>query len=180
MGGSGGGEDEMMELITGLIPNVLIKVLNRISPYLAKKVYSKSEFKNHIDIDVCSSSPINISLNRGIPEITIYLKITNRSPYLDVKLNRAVFSLWVNSDRGSQPLFNHFWILSLTHIKRGTSEEIFCQKELNKFQVEFVEEIKDSREITANLSPFELWFDSSSYPAMVVKTNLENKPCRIG
>jgi hypothetical protein len=167
-------------MINELILTALIKVLNRSSPSLAKKIYSESEFKNHIDIDVRSSSPINIRLNGDIPEITIYLKITNRSPYLDVKLNRAAFSLWMNSDRGSQPLFNHFWILSLTHIKRGTSEEIFCQKELNKFQVEFVEEIKDSREITANLSPFELWFDSSSYPAMVVKTNLENKPCRIG
>lgn len=167
-------------MVTELISAVSSNILHKAPSYLVKKIYSESKFKKHIDIDVRSSSPINISLTRdSIPAISIYLKITNMSPF-DVRLNRAVFSLWVNSDSGSQPLFNHFWILSLTHIKRGTSEEIFCQKELNKFQVEFAKEIKDSREITANLSPFELWFDSSLYPAMVVKTNLENKPCKIG
>lgn len=176
MGGSGGGEEEM---VNELISVASSKILHKAPPYLAKKIYSESEFKKHIDIDVQSSNPINISLNRDIPEISIYLKITNMSPF-DVRLNRAVFSLWINSDSGSQPLFNHFWILSPTDIKIGTSEKIFCQKELNEFQVKFVEKIKDSREVTANLSAFKSWFNSSLYPTMLIEPTLENKPCRIG
>jgi len=176
MGGGAGGEERM---IPELILAVLIKILNKGFPSLAKKNYSESEFKEHIDIDVQSSNPIEISLNSELPKITIYLKITNKSPYLDVKLNRAVFSLWVRSDRGTQLLLNNFWILSPTYIKKGKSEEVFCLTELNKFQVDFVKARKDSKEVTASISSFKSWFDSSLYPAMVIETNLENRPCKI-
>ena len=175
-GGVGGGEEEMIKEI---FLTLVIKALSKGFPLLSKKIYSESEFKKHIDIDVQSSNPIEISLNREIPEIRIYIKITNRSPYLDVKLNRAVFSLWVNSNSGSQPLLDTFWVLSPTYIKKGESEGIFCRKDLNKSQIDFVKERKDSKEVTASLSSFKSWFDSSLYPSMLIETNLENKPCKV-
>ena len=166
-------------MLNELILTGLFKVLNKIFPFLAKKIYPESKFRKHIDIDVLSTNPIEISLNGRIPEITIHLKITNRSPYIDVKFDRAVFELWVKSDRGFQPLLYNFWILTPIYIRKGESEEIFCQKELNKFQVEFVEEIKNSKEITASLLRFNSCFTSTLYPDIVLDTKLKNKPCRV-
>ena len=167
-------------MIKELALNYLMRFINKKLLHLSKKIYPESEFEKHIDIDVRSSHPVNISLTKAIPEITIYLKITNKSPYLDVRLNKAEFSLLLKSDSGLQPLFNQFEITSPTPIKRGTSEEIFCQKELNESQVKLVKEIKESKEVTAELSPFKAWFESSAYPNMIIQTNLEDKCCRIG
>jgi len=165
-------------MINEVVLTALFKVLNRIFPFLAKKIYSESDFIKHIDVDVRSSNPVEICLNGKIPEVTIYLKITNRSPYLDVEFDRAVFSLWVQNG-GRHSLIKDFWILSPVSIKKGEGKEIFCQKELNKFQVDFVKRIKDSKGVTASLSSFKLWFNSSVYPSAVIETDLENKPCRI-
>ncbi|OYT62319.1 hypothetical protein B6V01_004605 [Methanosarcinales archaeon ex4572_44] len=166
-------------MINEMFLNLLMPILSKGFPFLPKKLYSESKFKEQIDIDVQSSNPIKISLNGKIPTISIYLKITNRSPYLDVKLDRAVFSVWVRGDSGTFPLIDTFWVLSPKHIKRSESEEIFCQKDLNKFQFDLVKEIKDSKEVTTDLSSFKFWFDSSLYHSMLIETSLKNKPCKV-
>ena len=148
------------------------------SSFTKKLIYREKKFLNDVEIDVRSSNPVSFTLTSQIPTANIYLKIANKSQFLEAIFDRAVFTVWIRSDRGEQPILHQAYIISKTKIKQKKSEEIFCQFDLNERQINFLEKIKESRKLTATLN-LEIYIDSSLYHHLFKKVRLENRPCEI-
>lgn len=157
----------------------ILSLLFIIPISFTKKLISRErKFLNDVEIDVRSSNPVSFTLTSQIPTANIYLKITNKSQYLEAIFDRAVFSVWIKSDRGEQPILHQAHIMSKTKIKQKKSAEIFCQFDLNQRQISCLEEIKGSRKLTATLY-LDIYIDSSLYHHLFKKVRLENRPCEI-
>jgi len=165
-------------MIKSLLLRIVFEISKKFVPFISKKIYPEKKIKEHIETDVRSTQPITITLNKEIPEISVYLKVTNKSPYLDVEFDRCEFSLWLKSSRGQQPL-TKISVMSKELVKKGESKIIYCNEKLTESQVKFVKNIKNINGVTADLQSLNIWFNSSLYPAFVKREDLENKPTKI-
>lgn len=161
-----------------MIKEFILSLLFRLLPFIRKWIYPEKEFLDDIEVDVRSSNPVSFTLSTQIPVANIWLKITNKSQYLETIFDRAVLSVWIRSDRGEQPILHQAHITSKTKIKKKKSEEIFYQLDLNERQINFLEKIKGSGKLSATLY-LEIYIDSSLYHHLFKKVRLENRPCEI-
>lgn len=164
-------------MIENFIFEGLFKILSHTFPKISKKMYPKDKFRGDIEIDVRSTNPISFSLTSNIPTLNLYIKITNKSPYLDIYFDRAIFSVWIRSKHGYQPVIEEGYFLRKEKIKRRETKELFCQMELKYSQVNFLKKIKEDKEISATLM-FDTYIGSMIYQ-IKKEVNLENKQCKI-
>lgn len=113
------------ELIVGLIA--------KISSRLLKLIYSQEKLCNDIDIDIKSSNGLSISLNRNIPNVVLYLKILNRSPYVDIEFDRAIVDIWLQ-----QPFITLFLIKKTFLKRRAAAQEIHGDSFMHYAQVKYL------------------------------------------
>jgi len=146
--------------------------------WIRKLIYNEKEFLDDIEIDVRSSNPVSFTLNTQIPTANIWLKITNKSQYLEAIFDRAILSVWINSDDGCQPILHEAHIISKKGIKQKKSEEIFCQVDLNERQISRLEKIKESKRLKSTLY-IQVYIDFSLYDRLLKEVKLENRPCEI-
>lgn len=146
--------------------------------WIRKLIYNEKEFLDDIEIDVRSSNPVSFTLNTQIPTANIWLKITNKSQYLEAIFDRAILCVWIYSDDGFQPILHEAHIISKKGIKQKKSEEIFCQVDLNERQISRLEKIKDSKRLQSTLH-LEIHINSLVYHHLWKKFSLENRPCKI-
>lgn len=163
-----------------MIKEVILSLLFNCLPVesIRKLVYREKKFLDDIEIDVRSTNPVSFTLSAEIPTANIYLKITNKSQYLEAIIDRAVLSVWVSSERGLRPIHHELHIISKQKIGKKRSEGIFCQVDLNERQISCLEKIKESRRLTATLH-LEVYMDSSLHHHLFKKVTLENRPCEI-
>lgn len=166
-----------MKMYESFVLTTAFKVFKKVLPQIAKKIYSQDKFMKDVEIDVRSTFPISFTLNSGIPEVNIYLKLINKSPYLNCFFDRAKFSLWLSSTHGTQPIIKEGWFLSKEKLQKGESKEIFFQSSLNNFQVNFLKEIQNDKKLSANLN-LEIYIQSELYN-FKKSISLENKQCVI-
>lgn len=160
-----------------MIKEFILSILFKNLSFVKKLIYPQKKFKDDIEIDVRSSQPITFTLGYRIPTSAIYLKITNKSQYLEAIFDRAILSVWLRHDKGFQPIIKQAPIIFKKSIRQKQSEEIFCEFELNEAQVNYLREIKQSKETTATLD-LEFYIDSLLYH-FNRKIYLDNKPCKI-
>jgi len=160
-----------------MLKEVSLRIASHILPFMKRKIYPCKHFEDDVEIDVRSSNPIIFSLSCAIPVVNIWLKITNKSQYLDAVFDRGVFSLWVNSNEGGGPVFNQAHIISKKTIFRKQSDEVFCSFELNGSQIDFLKKVRDSKRITCNLT-LTFYIDSQMYH-FSKETFLDNRACEI-
>lgn len=128
----------LLETVTGLVLNVLktlvIAAINILLWLLhCLKLYDTQKLSEDIEIRVRGEGdPATIySKGKSIPEINLYLEITNKSPYpLSVIFERAVVTVWF-----FQP-FCKLISLERKNIKRGGTETILFREFLNSYQVQ--------------------------------------------
>ena len=163
-----------------MIREVILSLLFSCLPLtrIRKLIYPEKEFLDDIEIDVRSSNPVSFTLNTQIPTANIWLKITNKSQYVEAIFDRAILSVWINSDDGFQPILHEAHIISKKTIKQKKSEEICCQIDLNERQISRLEKIKESKRLESTLY-LEIHIDSSLYHDLWKKFSLENRPCKI-
>ncbi len=145
---------------------------------IRKLIYGEKEFLDDIEIDVRASNPVSFSLSSKIPTANIYLRISNKSQYIEAIFDRAILSVWINSDDGRRPILNQTHIISKKTIKQKKSEEVFCQVDLNERQISCLEGIKGSRRLESTLY-IQVYIDSSLYHHLLKEVSLENRPCEI-
>jgi len=160
-------KDLVMSILFSSVPIEKIK----------KWIYPEKEFEQDIDIDVRSTNPVSFNINSQIPSSSIYLKVTNKSQYLEATFDRALLSLWLNSDKGTQPICNELHIICKKKIGRKRTEEIFFRYDLNESQIKNLGEIKESKRLSATLY-LKIYMDSLLYD-LLKEVRLENKPCEI-
>ena len=160
-----------------MIKELILSLLFNFLPFTKRLIYSQKKFEEDIEIDVRSSNPVSFTLSTEIPTANIYLKIINKSQYLEAIFNRAILSVWIRSNRGYQPILKQAYIISKRKIKQKQSEGIYCEFALNESQTEYLRRIKESKELTATLD-LEIYIDSLLYH-LLKKVSLEYKPCKI-
>jgi hypothetical protein len=162
-----------------MIKDLVMSFLFSCVPFkkIKKWIYPKKEFLEDIEVDVRSTNPVSFNINSDIPNSRIYLKITNKSQYLEIVFNRAIISVWLSSKKGTQPICHESHIISKENIGKKKTEEIFCTYDLNEAQIKILQEIKDSKRITSTLY-IKIYIDSLMYNFMK-EVRLENKPCEI-
>ena len=163
-----------------MITEVILSLLFSYVPWarIRKWIYSEKEFLDDIELDVRASNPVSFSLSSQIPTANIYLRITNKSQYLEAIFDRAILSVWINSDDGCQPILHEAHIISKKGIKQKKSEDIHCQIDLNERQISRLEKIKDSKRLQSTLH-VEIHINSSVYHHLWKKFSLENRQCKI-
>ena len=87
-------------------------------PSIRKLIYPEKEFWDDVEIDVRSSNPVSFTLSSEIPTANIYLKITNKSQYLEAIFDRAILCVWINSDNGLGVVLKQVHIISKKRIKQ--------------------------------------------------------------
>jgi len=157
----------------------ILPILFNFRPFRKIKqwIYSEKKFVEDIEIDVRSTNPVSFTLTSQIPTANIYLKITNKSQYLEAIFDRAVLSLWLTSEKGTQPVHHEVHIISKQKIEKKKTEEIFCSFDLNEAQIRYLGEIKESKRLSATLY-LKIYIGSSLYD-LLKEARLENKPCEI-
>lgn len=163
-------------MITEVILSLLFRYLSWAR--IRKLIYDEKEFLDDIEIDVRASNPVSFSLGSKIPTAGIYLRITNKSQYLEAIFDRAILGVWIYSDDGFQPIIHEAHIISKKTIKQKKSEEILCQIDLNERQISRLEKIKDSKRLQSTLH-VEIHISSSVYHHLWKKFSLENRQCKI-
>ena len=161
-----------------MIEEFILSILLRLLPFTRKWIYSEKEFLDDIEIDVRASNPVSFTLSSEIATANIYLKITNKSQYIEAIFDRAILSVWVSSKDGCQPILHEAHIISKRTIKKKKSEEVWCQIDLNERQIGRLEKIKESKRLESTLY-LEIHIDSSIYHDLWKKFSLENRTCKI-
>ena len=163
-----------------MIREVILSLLFSYLPWarIRKWIYSEKEFLDDIELDVRASNPVSFSLSSQIPTANIYLRITNKSQYLEAIFDRAILSVWINSDDGCQPILHEAHIISKKGIKKKKSEEMHCQIDLNERQISRLEKIKESKRLKSTLY-IQVYIDSSRYDRLLKEVKLENRACEI-
>lgn len=165
-------------MINEIVSSILFKSVGRLFPYLQRKIYSKQEFERDIEIDVRSTNPISFSLNSEIPSANIYLKVDNKSQYLEVIVGVSLSSLWLKHDKGSQLIIKEIRNFPEVQIKPKGTQDLFYEAELNESQINYLNNIKESKELLATLY-LKVNIVSSLYKIRKELVCLENKPCKI-
>ncbi len=165
-------------MINEIVSSILFKSIGRVFPYLQRKIYSKQEFERDIEIDVRSTNPISFSLNSEIPSANIYLKVDNKSQYLEIILRVSLTSLWLTHDKGSQPIIKEIRNFPEVQIKPKGTQDIFYEVELNESQINYLNKIKGSKELLATLY-LKVDVISPLYQIKQKYVVLEDKPCKI-
>lgn len=162
-----------------MIKDLVMSILFSSVPIekIKKWIYPEKEFEKDIEIDVRSTNPVSFNINSQIPSSSIYLKITNKSQYLEAIFDRAVLSVWVSSEKGIQPIENEVHIISKQKIGRKRTQEIFCRSDLNEAQIKFLREIKESKRLGSTLY-LKIYINSLLYD-LLKEVRLENKHCEI-
>ncbi len=163
-----------------MIKEVILSLLFSCLPVarIRKLIYGEKEFLDDIEIDVRASNPVSVTLSSEISTANIYLRITNKSQYLEAIFDRAILSVWINSDDGCQPILHEAHIISKKGIKQKKSEEMHCQIDLNERQISRLEKIKESKRLKSTLY-IQVYIDSSVYHHLLKEVRLENRPCEI-
>lgn len=163
-------------MIQDLIREFIFQSIGGFLPWLKKKIYPLYWFKKDIEFDVCSSNPISFYTNSGIPSVAVYLKITNKSQYLEISLDKALLDILVRSDKGFDQIIRQGLILCQRVGKKET-KELYWTTELNEYQTTFLKGIKDHRNLSATIYiNYEI---SSDIYKISGNVNLENKPCKV-
>ena len=160
-----------------IIKEIFFQTIGRILPWLRKKIYPKGEFEKDITIDVRGSNPLNFSLNGDIPRVTLYLEISNKSQYIEMIIEKMFFSIWIRSDKGSQPVIYRGEMMVCQRIGKKETKELYWTTELNYYQTEFLKSIKDSKDLSAT---FDINYEiNSKIYELTDRINLENRQCKI-
>lgn len=169
-------------MINEIVSSILFKSIGRLFPYLQRKIYSKQEFERDIEIYVGSTDPISnhvsFSLNSEIPFANIYLKVDNKSQYLDVMLRISLTSLRLKHDKYSQQIIKEIRNFPEVQIKPKGTGYLCYTVELNESQINYLNKIKDNKELSAEIY-LKVDIASSLYQIKEKPFYLENKPCKI-
>jgi len=117
-------------MVKEFLLSIFFDIFKKIIPIISKKIYPLKEFVSDIKIHPRIQTPVSITLDSEIPNISIWFEIENNSSYLDILLAGGVFSLWVKDDRGYQPLFKQESIKERLYIKSKKEHELHCTIEL--------------------------------------------------
>lgn len=164
-------------MIAEILEYVVFNSLGQLFPILQKKIYSSKDLEKDIEIDVRSTSPISFQLS-NIPVAIIYFKITNKSQYLNLVLDRLSFDLWIKSEHQNQPFLNKASFVEKEEIKQKDSKDIFCKIELKNSQIQKLKEIKEEKKLPSTSIYLNAYFNTSLYEIKKV-VRLENKSCEI-
>lgn len=160
-----------------VINEMFFQSIGRFLPWLRRKIYPKDKFVKDIEFDVKSSNPISFYLNSEIPYVALYLKIINKSQYLEMIIENMIFDVWIKSDIGFQPAIRQGKMVSHQRIGKKETKELFWETELNEYQTKFLKTIKDSKELSATVYiKYEIYSDIYEISDDV---HLDNKPCKI-
>ena len=166
-------------MLKNFISEVIFNVLSlqKIRDWIKKKIYPLDQFQKDLTVDTRSSHPISFILNTDIPTVRIYLKIVNKSQYLNATFDRAVLSSLHVYSNGLRGILGQKSIMPRKTIKKKTEGEIFSSFELNEKQIDILKQINNTHTISANLS-LEYYVDSSLH-CFSNRVTLESRPCEI-
>lgn len=117
---------------------LLVRLTDILPKFLLKRLYPREALAAHIDLDVSIPAGLEFALY-GVPRVYLWIRVTNRSPYLDVEVDRLAVDIWDN-----QPLATAA-CNDLVEVPRcSKSEDLHCEDQLNEFQVRKIREAKNS------------------------------------
>lgn len=164
-------------MIQDVINEMFFQSIGRFWPLLRKKIYPKDKFVKDIEFDVRSNNPLTFTLNSDIPHATLYLKIINKSQYLEITFDRALLEIWIRSDRGDQPVIYQGNMMSRQRIGKKGAEGLYWKTELNDYQTKFLKTIKDSRDLSATVTiNYDINCDLYEISDQIT---LRDRPCKI-
>lgn len=137
-------------MIQDLIREFIFQSIGGFLPWLKKKIYPLYWFKKDIEFDVRSNDPVSFYTNSEIPYIDVYLKLTNKSQYLEISLDKALLDIRVRSDKGVDQIIRQGLILCQRVGKKET-KELYWTTELNEYQTNF---LKGSKTIEIYLQQY--------------------------
>ncbi len=150
---------------------LLVKLVDALPKFLLKRLYPRAALAAHIDLDLSIPAGMEFALY-GVPRVYLYLRITNRSPYLEVEVDRLHVDIW---DR--QPLATAESHDVLTVPRCSRNEDLRCENELNEFQVARIREVAKTPE-----PRFKAYLKATlntSLGRVEIKKTIESVPTRI-
>jgi len=119
---------------------LLVKLVDFLPKFLVKRLYPREALAAHIDLDLSIPAGMEFALY-GVPRVYLYVRITNRSPYMDIEVDRLHADIWDN-----QPLATAASHDVITVPRCSRSEDFASGNELNEFQVRKIREVAKTRD----------------------------------
>lgn len=148
---------------------VFIGLVNLLPKFLLKRLYPHSALAEHIDIDIAIPAGMEFALY-GVPCVYLWLRVTNRSPYLDVEVDRVTADIWDNQPLATAASYD---AVAVSRCSR-TERDLRCTDHLNEFQVKKIREISERR--------FKVYIKATLNTALgrvEITKAVENVPTRI-
>ena len=129
---------------------VLKAIVDFLPRVILRRFYPREKLVAHIDVDVRSVSNLEFRLD-NIPHAYLWLRITNRSPYVDIQVDHVFVDIW-----DSQPL------VQLSSRKRPViprcttpREAVLCEADLTDGHARRIRERKEiSEEFTCYIHAY--------------------------
>jgi hypothetical protein len=111
----------VIEFIAGLVPGLLLR-----------GHYTESRLEHLVEIDLRTTNPVTITNQTVLPEVNVYLRVTNFLPF-EVKLTHGVIDVWLG-----QPLAKQIALpRSIVIPAHATNSDVFFTAMLADNQIAF-------------------------------------------
>lgn len=114
----------------------LDKVLGALPAWMLRRFYTQLTLDGHLEVDLRSTAPVCFSVGEA-PRMDVYLWVTNKSPYVNVEIERVFIEVW-----DSQP-FVGFETNQKEVVRKLETKTIFCRSYLSEIQRARLREVKD-------------------------------------
>ncbi len=149
---------------------LLVRLVDGLPKFLLKRLYPREALAAHIDLDVSIPAGMEFALY-GVPRVCLWLKVTNRSPYLDIEVDRLHVDIW-----DSQPLATAAGHDVVAVPRCSKSEDLHCEDQLNEFQVR---KIREARNSEPRFKAYLKATLNTSLGRIEIKKTIESVPTRI-
>ena len=126
----------MMDSWGQLLRVIVEKLVSTLPNWFLRRLYPLSRLGEHIELDLRSISPVSINLGNS-PRVNLYLRVTNKSPYIDVELDHLSVEIW-----DSQP-FIKFECNEKRMIFKWQTQNPYCDTFLNEIQRNRLRELRE-------------------------------------
>ncbi len=120
-----------MEAIGVLLKTVIEWLVGIVPAALLRHHFTDQRLADLVEVDVRSTGPVTITNRTAMPELSIYLRATNFSPF-DVTIEQCTVDVWLG-----QPLIKQISLGHPAKISPRTSNQLFLSQTLSENQIAF-------------------------------------------
>lgn len=150
--------------------------LKRLPQFILRKIFKVEQLKKDIEIDLRSGTAIRLNFNSEIPNLSIWLRITNKTA-TPITIDRILFDVWFG-----QPLVTGHNLSKFVVNPKQTKKDVCLRSELSMVQQDAIRRriVNGRLETNVSLNCLHIFCDSKLGPFEINLFNIEYEGFAVG